>query len=219
MRIRILFFFIICMIIFSCGSNIQTLKEPSSDRTFLVIGAVALEDNYYTQFGGVHLEDIEVAILSETISKGEIKLSGHWARTDENGFFVLSDVARGRYTITGIRLYLSNGDLIVLSNPLNSGKSEFVIQEGDHVPFVGQYFKIEPQGRLVNLQNNLFIIDQESRTYYDVKHITQNSFSKRKMLDGSYLGMMSVEQYFLEKYPNSSWRTVIERIQGESSVK
>ena len=215
MRIRMTILILIYGYIFNCGSSFQTLKEPSSEQSHLVIGAVILEDNYYTQFGSVHLEDIEVAILSETVSEGDIKISGYWTRTDENGFFQLSDVPRGRYAITGIRLYLRNGELLVISNPLNSGKSEFIIQESDHVPFMGQYFKIEPQGRIVNLQNNLFIIEQESRTYYHVEHICQKSFSKRKMVDGSYLEMMPVDAYFLQKYPTSSWGSIIKQSNEE----
>lgn len=187
----------------------QLLKEPGSEKSMLVIGGVALEDNYFSQFSGVHLEDIEVAILSETIKDGELKTSGHWTRTDENGFFMLSDVPPGRYAITGIRLYLSNGDLTVLSNPLTSGKSKFMLQEGDHVPFIGQYFTIEPQGRMLNLQNNLFIIEQESRTYYHADHICKELFSGRKLVDGSYLEMMPADKYFKQKYPNSAWVSII----------
>ncbi|MBN1351762.1 hypothetical protein JXJ21_20285 [candidate division KSB1 bacterium] len=192
-----------------CSSSVAVLNEPSSENTFMVVGGVVLEDKYYSEYASVHLADIEVAILSQTVEGGELKSTGYWERTDENGFFMLSDVPPGRYAITGIRLYLMNGELAVFSNPLTSGNTAFMIQESDHVPFIGQYFEIEPQGRIVNLKNNLFIIDEENRQFSDINHICEDAFIGRKMVDGSVLKMISPVKYFVQKYPDSRWIPIV----------
>jgi len=215
MKIRIGLLLLMTLVLFRCDSGLQVMHEPSGNDSFLIIGAVALEDKYYSQYGGVHIKDIEVAILSETVIKDDLKISGAWTRTDENGFFCLSNVAPGRYEITGIRLYLSNGELLVLSNPLTSGSTEFMIQSSDHVPFLGQYFPTEPEGRIVNLKNNLFIVDQESQIYLNVKLLRQNTIVRRKMVDGSYLDMVPVADLFRDKYPTSRWIELLDQAEAK----
>ncbi len=187
-----------------CAAPTIIIEEPVGDA-FLVIGAVIVEDDYYTKFPGVVKQDIEVAILAEIEENGVTKTTGYWAKTDENGYFYLLNVPPGKYALAGVRLFLSDQKPLVIANPLTDENSIYQIKPEDHLGFIGNYFDILPRGKVVNLQTNYLSVDAESRTYYDVKYLRRKAFSGLRLVDGRQLDLMPAEKYFLYQFAGTGW--------------
>jgi len=182
---------------------------PIDENSFLVVGSVVVEDEFYTSLSGVHLKDIEVAILAEITQDGNSKTTGYWTKTDENGYFYLINVPPGRYALTGLRLLLNDQSTLVIYNPCTSETDAFRISYSDHIGFIGNYFDIEPNNRVVNLQANYFSIDAESRTYYDVKYFRRNAITGLRMVNGTKLVQISPVRYFKNQFSGTPWADIL----------
>jgi hypothetical protein len=198
-------------VLIACAAGIKGLKEPTSENSLLVIGSVVFENNYFDDRAEVYQKGIEVAILARYEEDGKTKTKGYWTTSDENGYFFLSNVPKGQYALKGIRLAMGRGTLLTISNPLRYSGSVYVIQRGEHVIFDGDYFAYEPRGRIVNLEHNYFAIDQTSNRTFHVEHLAQAEVEDQKLVTGKILNLPPVEQYFIEKYPQSSWVPLLEK--------
>lgn len=185
------------------------LTEPVSDEAMIVVGAVIVEDDYYTEIPGVHREGIDVAILGQFIENGQLVRKGFWTKTDENGYFYLLNLPPGEYALTGVRLYLSDQSLLVIANSLMTPESEFEIESGDHIGFTGNYFDISPEGRVINLQTNFFSVDTESRGYRDLKYFRRTSIHGLRPIDGIKLEMMEPVRYFKSVFAGNIWSEIL----------
>lgn len=204
---------ILCILLFvfviSCSQTTKFLEEPVDENSFLVIGSVVVEDDFYTPQSGVHLKDIEVAILAEIDEDGNRKTTGYWTKTDENGYFYLINVPPGKYTLTGVRLILNNQSTVVISNPCTSETDVFKISPIDHIGFIGNYFDVFSNNRVVNLQNNYFSIDADSHIYYDVKYFRRNAITGLRLVNGTKLIQISPISYFKNQFAGSSWAELL----------
>lgn len=201
--------FIFIVLFFACTPPGVEIEEPTSEELFVVIGSAVVEDDYYTEYTGVHIEDVEVAILGEIVEFGAVKQKGFWTKTDENGYFAITNLPPGKYALTAVRVFLNNQKWVTISNSLTSPDSKFEINEFDHVGFVGNYFDILPQGRVVNLQNNFFSLDNQNQDYLDVKYIRRNEIIGMKLVDGSKLELYPPDRYFAKRFAGSAWVPVI----------
>jgi hypothetical protein len=186
------------------------LEEPVSGDSMLVIGAIVVEDDYYTEIPGVHREGIDVAVLGQFVAHGQLIKKGFWTKTDENGYFYLMNLPRGEYALTGIRLYLSDQKLLVITNSLMTQDSEFEVTPGDHIGFTGDFFDISPEGRVVNLQTNFFSVDTQSRGFFDLKYFRRNSIQGLRLIDGLKLEMIPADKYFSTLFAGSTWADILE---------
>jgi len=202
--------YMIVLFFFSaCSVPPPTIEEPNSEDSFLVIGSVVVEDDFYTNNSGVYIKNVEVAILAEIEENGQTLTRGFWTKTDDNGYFYLANVPPGKYALTGVRVFLDTQRWLTISNPLNSSNDNFEINPNDHISFTGNYFDIQPEGRVVNLQNNYFSIDTQSRGYGDVKYIRRNEIRGMRLINGLNLDLIPVEKYFIRQFSGSSWADII----------
>ena len=195
----------------SCGGGIKGLKEPTTGDAFMVIGSVFLENNYFDDRAEVYMQGIEVAILAREEVGGKTKTKGYWTTTDENGYFMLADVPPGKYTLKGIRLTMSKGTFFTITNTLRYTGSTFVIQNKETVIFDGDYFGTQPKGRIVNLEYNHFAIDRTSEHSGHVNHLALPVIKDLKVVTGETLNLPPVEQYFIDKYPQSAWVPILKK--------
>ena len=133
------FFVLLAVVMLSCAAGVHYYKfaEPASDDSLLLIGQIIVEDNQFSGRYDVIKSGIEVAILGRP---GNDRVTGLWAITDKNGYFALANVAKGDYALKGIRLTLSNGARITLSNPLIKEINYFRFNNGENILIEGDYF-------------------------------------------------------------------------------
>ena len=192
--------------LFSCAAGIRYYKfaEPTSDAGMLILGRILVEDNQYTGRFDVIKGGIEVAILGQPHDSAHV--TGLWAITDNDGYFALANVPQGNYALKGIRVTLSNGMRIVLSNPLIKDRSFFRFNPPDieNILIEGDHFPLEPVGRVISLQHNLFRLNPKE-SMFSLENDTKQVLKDFKMVDGKIANDGTVEKYFMAKYPETTW--------------
>lgn len=191
----------------ACAAGMQGFKEPTSENSILVVGNVIFENKYYNDQLESIRKNINVAIVGKL--EADNKAHGYWVTTDENGFFCLADVPRGKYAIQGLKVYLGQGELLTIANPLKRSGSYFQIQRREYVVFQADYIPIESQARIYNLGYNHFWIDSSTRSSAQVEHHTYYKVENLPLVNGTKLTLPDIEQYFLDKYPTSGWVPIL----------
>jgi len=192
----------------SCSSGIQGLKEPASNKTMLVVGRVIVEDKSYSDRHAVYKSGIDVAVVGKIKSGKEV---GLWTTTDENGYFCVSNVPMGEYALKGVRLSIGRGDLVIIENRLSSSSDPYLLTHKTELIFNGDYFPFAPVGRIQNLQHTIFTLDYSNRSVKQVRCLTTNKLVDIKLFNGEVLNAGSVEEYFIQKYPESAWKQALEK--------
>ncbi|NIA28291.1 MAG: hypothetical protein GWP06_00080 [Actinobacteria bacterium] len=191
----------------SCASGLSGFKEPTNDQTMLVVGQVIIEDNYYTQETGVYKEGLEVAIVGKTANN---KIVGLWTNTDADGYFAIGDLPKGEYALKGVRALIGRGQMVTITNRLRLSSDRYMVSSKPTIIFNAQYFPFEPTGRVISLQHNIFRLDRMSAQTNQVDYRYKFLLKDQELVDGKVLNEGPVEKHFLEKYPDSAWKTALE---------
>ncbi len=205
-RVSLLLITTAAALILSCASGMQGFKEPTSDNTMLVVGRAIIEDNYYTEELGVYKAGIEVAVLGKTTEGKSLAL---WANTDENGYFSLADVPKGEYVIKGVRALIGRGSYVSITNRLRLSTDVYTVSGQATIIFNGEYFPYEATGRVQSLQHNIFRLDRMSSTTNQVNYVVNNALKGYKLATGEILNDGPVEEYFIQKHPESAWKNAL----------
>ncbi len=198
------FFALLAFVMLSCAAGVHYYKfvEPASDDSLLLIGQIIVEDNQFSGRFDVIKSGIEVAVLGRP-ENGQV--TGLWATTDKDGYFALANVPKGDYALKGIRLTLSNGARITLSNPLIKEINYFRFNDGENILIEGDYFPYHAVGRVLSFQHNLFRLNPKI-SMFSLEYDTRQILKEHKLVDGSIANDGPVEEYFLNKYPDTVWR-------------
>jgi len=190
-------------IFLSCAAGVKGVKEPASDNSLLVFGNIIFENKYYNNQLELIRKDINVAIVGKHDKDG--KDHNYWVTTDKNGFFYLANVPKGKYAIQGFQIYLGQGELLTIANPLKRSGSYYQIQRDEYVVFQADYFPIETDSRIYNLKYNHFWIDQSTKASAQVEHRIYDKLDNLQLIGGTILKSPRVEQHFIDQHPTSGW--------------
>ena len=190
-----------------CASTVKGFVEPTQDNTMLVVGRVIVEDNGFTDKLAVYKKNIRVGIMGKS---DQGKDSGYWTKTDENGYFFLADIPKGEYALKSIQLGVGYGESVTINNRLNGAGDGFLLTNKDNIIFNGIYFPYEPVNRIQCLKHNIFTLDVTNKRVMAVRFDTLAKLKEIKLHTGEQLDAETVEQYFIEKYPTSAWRSSLE---------
>ncbi|HFE52703.1 MAG TPA: hypothetical protein ENK07_04620 [Bacteroidetes bacterium] len=196
-------------------SKMNVFEEPVSDQTGIVIGNVLVESRYFEERPELYRANIDVAVIGEVTENGKKKIHGYWATTDDQGYFFLTNVPIGKYAIKGIRFSTNQGTLLTITNSLRYAGSTYVIDRKETIIFDGSYFPVEPKGRVINMGYNHFVIDQTTRSTGHVDHLQLPRLVNYQVITGEKLNLGPVEEYFIQKYPNSAWVQVLKQAVGK----
>ena len=194
---------LITLIVLACAAGVKSIKEPTSEDNIMVIGNIIFENKYYNNQLELIRKDINIAIVGKHNADG--KDHDYWVTTDENGFFCLADVPKGKYAIQGFKVYLGQGELLTIANPLKISGSFYRIQRNEYVIFQADYFPIESKSGIYNLQYNHFWIDQSTQASAQVEHRIYDTLKNLSLVGGTNLTLPNIEQYFIDQYPESDW--------------
>jgi hypothetical protein len=205
---KMLMFLVILILISGCSQSYKGFTEPSAENTMMVVGQVIVEDKGYTEKPEVYKEDLRIAIFGLGADGEEL---GFWARTDENGYFVLSNVPMGEYAVKAVQLTVGSGQFLSIENRLGFSDEPYIIVNREFFIFEGGYFPFEPIGRIQSLKHHIFTLDQSNRNILQVRNMAVYKLNNYELHTGEMLTAEPVETYFIEKYPNSAWKKDLEQ--------
>lgn len=203
---------IIILLVIGCGSQVSTLIEPANNESFIVVGSIILQNNGYTPNTEIYLDGIDVMISSKIQTNGKEKIVDHWVVTDKEGYFFLSNVPPGKYALKAIRTTVGTSRLITIANSLRYSGSEFQIQVKTRIPAGSDYFPDNPVGRVMDLRHNFLLIDFSSKSTMRVQHRKAATVPKAKLVDGQIITRPSVPQYYISKFPESQWVSILKQV-------
>ncbi len=217
-RVTLLLVIAAMMLGLGCASTLGVFKEPTSENTMLVIGQIIVEDDYYSDETGVTYGGLEVAIVGKTNDGKEL---GIWTKSDEKGYFALADVPMGEYAIKGVRGIIGRPSrAITVTNRLRLSTDPYRVENAESpVQFTAQYFPFEPKGRIQSLQHTVFKLDKMSGSTGQTKYVVKPAFTDYKLVDGTVLNEGPVEEYFIEKYPESAWTKYLEEVKTNTRFR
>ena len=116
----------------------------------------------------------------------------------------------------GVQLSVGYGDFVALDNRLKSSNDAYLISRTDNVIFNGEYFPYEPINRIQSLRHTIFTLDVTNQRILAVRYNTYGELDEIKLHNGEQLDAGRVENYFIEKYPESGWQAALEEsVQAE----
>lgn len=139
------------------------------------------------------------------------KRLGMWAKTDQNGYFSLADLPKGEYALKGIRVNFGRGNMVTIVNALLYPSNNYEYNLDNFFIFEGRYFPFKPVGRIVSLQDNIFLLGEQSTISYQVQHFCLFELNDYELVNNEILNDGPIEQYFIQKYPDSIWKGALER--------
>lgn len=205
---KVFLFASITVYFLGCAASYQGFREPTSDQSMVVVGQVLVQDDGYTDRSQVYKENIRVGIYGKAENGDDI---GEWLTTDENGYYVLTDVPKGEYVLKAIQLTVGNGQLLTIENRWSYADDSYFISNREFIIFNASYFPFEPVGRVQSLKHTIFTLDLPNRNVTTVKFAMLNTLDGINLYGGEILNEGPVERYFIEKYPDSKWRESLEQ--------
>ena len=189
---ELMFLTIPLLLLIGCSGTKKGFIEPTAENTMLVVGRVIVEDKGYTEKPEVYKQDLRVAIFGLCEDGSE---HGIWARTDEQGYFVLSNVPKGEYTIKAIQLTVGSGQFLSIENRLGFADDPYLIVNREFFIFEGEYFPFEPVGRIQSLKHHIFTLDQSNQNIFQVRNMALYRLNNYELHTGEKLTADPVEQY------------------------
>jgi hypothetical protein len=205
---KVVLLVLITLYFIACAASYQGFREPTSDQTMVVVGRVLVQDIGYTDRPELYKKDIRVGIYGRAENGDDI---GEWLTTDENGYYVLTDVPKGEYVLKAIQLTVGTGQLLTIENRLSYADDSYFITSRDFIAFNASYFPFEPVGRVQSLKHTIFTLDLPNRNVTTVKFAMLNTLDNITVYGGEVLNEGPVERYFIEKYPTSNWKEPLEQ--------
>jgi len=200
--IYLLVIFSLAYFLFGCGS-LKKFQEPKGEG-LLVIGGCVVENNGVNDRFEVIKKFIEVGVVGLNTVDGETKCRPYWSETDDEGYYVLHNVPPGKYNLQGIKVWVAGSIQGTISSRLDGESSGYLWHRqdmGKSIIFGAEVFEPVPEGRVYNLNHDVFIIYNNKQ----VKHESFYSLDNVQFELGEVYNRPNVIEYFRVKYADTGW--------------
>ncbi|MFC1500164.1 hypothetical protein ACFL6T_04005 [Candidatus Zixiibacteriota bacterium] len=191
-----------------CGGGYSTrLTEPASDDSVLIIGSSTIEVIRGMQ--EAYTAGQEISIMADQEVDGEFVRKAITIWADDEGYFCVENLPPGRYTLKGVRITGSRGGEFTIWNELRMPNERWMAAGATYrYSFTGEYFQFSPRLNVYNFQHNIFSLTGGGTVvYYRMAKMEDNKFHLATTYTRDY-----VENYFIEKYPDSGWTPILETL-------
>lgn len=194
-----------------CGGGLSTvLTEPEGDN-MLLIGSCIVENVGMRNRQEYYVENIEVSFMSDVEIKGRMVRKAITIWAEDDGYFCVENVPNGKYTLKGIRIFSPGGEWTIW-NELRMPNERWMLAGGGHYySFTGEYFHFSPLLNVYNFGHNIFSVLPGGDVRYYNQYVMDGN--KYHLADGYTRGF--VEQYFIDKYPDSGWTPILRQLLPE----
>jgi hypothetical protein len=195
--------------IIGCAGGYVTnrLTEPIGDG-MLIIGSVIVENVGYRQRREFYTSDIEISIMADQVVDGEMVRKNISLFAEKDGYFCVENIPQGRYTLKGVRIFSPGGDWTIW-NELRMPNERWAVGPAEYrYAFTGEYFHFTPVDNVYNFMHNIFSVAIGGDAYY----------ANRPRLRGEAFYLADtytrgfVEEYFIDKFPDSGWTPILREL-------
>jgi len=210
-------------------------QEPLQNRveaTVLLIGCVIVEYSERSICG-----PYTVVLAYQPLEPKQDQLKTIWAKTDSCGYFALANLPGGRYSLAGV--HIDKLGLLWYDPPEGAHYSDIFDpalmgnREGDE-PWVKVYTEAsesanrvffprprKPKSWLEPLESSIYnlgylVLTNERRkhasAWWIVHSYHYDSLNGEKFILGKEYYLPPIPEYFIEKYPNSDWAPLLQRL-------
>ena len=194
-----------------CGGGLSTvLTEPEGD-SMLLIGSCIVENVGWRDRQEFYTDNIEVSFMADIEVKGKVARKSYTIWAQDDGYFCVENMPNGIYTLKGIRIFSPGGEWTIW-NELRMPNERWMVAGGGHYySFTGEYFHFSPLLNVYNFGHNIFsVLPGGDVRYYNRYRMNNEMFH---LADSYTRGF--VEQYFIDKYPDSGWTPILKQLLPE----
>ena len=196
----------------------KPLEEPIDNDAILIIGCLFAENMGIDEQYESMEENVEVVLVGKSIVNDKEVVNGYHIRTDENGYFFLSNVPKGSYVIKGARLFVANSFEINVISDWRTNEISFYVPylQEELIRHDVKYFPAPPKGRVYDFGITFFGINKgkdesgPQGVANSVLYQHYRSIENQKLTIGKKYTKPSPLEYFKKKFPNSKWFTLAE---------
>ena len=191
-----------------CGGSLSTtLTDPDGDR-MLLIGSIIVENVGMRNRQEFYVDDIEVSFMADIEINGKVTRKSYTIWAQPGGYFCVENLPNGKYTLKGIRIFSPGGEWTIWNELRMPNERWMRASAGYYYPFTGEYFHYTPLLNVYNFQHNIFsVLPGGEVRFYNRARMDNDIFH---LAEGYTRGF--VEDYFIEKYPESGWIRILQQI-------
>jgi hypothetical protein len=185
----------------SCASGSKTALQTPQEGKSLLVGAILLENNGVEDVYEAKTAKITVILVGKSISNEKEKTEGYRVKTDENGYFMLQNVAPGAYVLKGIEADIGYETRLMLTSRWEG--NEVIYYPVD--TYIDYTVRVWPESRddqIIDLGIHYFSIDAAFRTFH--KQYPQLNNTALALKDKIHT-QKNPTDYFREKHPDWEW--------------
>ncbi len=191
----------------SSGYITNRLTEPTAEG-MLIIGSVIVENVGYRQRREYYTTDIEVSIMADQEIEGQVVRKNVVIFADKEGYFSVENLPQGRYTLKGIRIVSPGGNWTIWNELRMPNERWMMGPQEYYYPFAGEYFHHTPVSNVYNFQHNIFSVLPGQ----EVRHATRPRIRDESFYLNDTYTRGFVEEYFIEKFPESGWSAILREL-------
>ncbi len=194
-----------------CGGGLSTtLTNPEGDG-MLLIGSIIVENVGMRNKQEYYTDNIEVSFMADIEINGKLTRKSYTIWAQDDGYFSVENAPNGKYTLKGIRIYSPGGEWTIW-NELRMPNERWMIANASYFySFTGEYFHYTPLLNVYNFKHNIFSVLPGGEVRFYNRARMENEFFH--LADSYTRGF--VEDYFIEKYPESGWVRILQQIRPE----
>jgi hypothetical protein len=205
---RALLFTGLIVLLSSCGGGYSTkLTDPADENAILIIGSSTVE--VVSGMQEAYTSGQEISIMADQEVDGEYVRKAITIWAEDDGYFCVENLPPGRYTLKGIRMIGNRGGDFTIWNELRMPNERWMAAPASYrYSFTGEYFQTSPRLNVFNFQHNIFSLTGGGTVvHYRMAKMENEKFHLATTYTRDY-----VENYFIEKYPDSGWVPILQTL-------
>jgi len=191
---------LVCVIKSCTPARPFVLEDPLPDKSLLV-GAILVENTGLEEVYEAKKANIVVIIVGKTIQDGKEVTQGYRVKTNQDGYYLISNVPPGSYVIKGIELDLGFETHMLIGSYWD-GDVQVYRPEQLMIDHTVQIWPAVSGGRIINLNIRYFRIDAAERIGYDSFKKIESAAVSLPQIQHT---MTNPVEYFKTQYPATVW--------------
>jgi len=191
----------ILMLVFCASTDTRWMITPPQSGRSLLVGGILVENNGLDDIYQAHRAKITVVIVGKSVVNGREKMEAYRIKTDDNGYFAVSNVPPGAYVLKGIEVNIGYANRMLIGSRWE-GSSQIYYPVTNMISHTVRVWPEPGSGHIINMNIHYFLIDRTGRVGHREFRFLNNTPVGLKDIRHT---MPSPEDYIRTKAEASDW--------------